>query len=276
MTSPAQSQAPANTGKVPVSCCIRTQNEAARIGEVIAAALRVTDDVVIVDSGSTDDTVAIAEGLGARVFHQPWLGNGGQKRAAEDRALHPWILDLDADEVLTDELIAEIRGLFAKGEPPHSVYELTFITAPPVGEPWYNLRHIMRNKFYDMRVVRAPDHRAWDQFEVPKGVTVGKLKGYVLHYSFRDFAHFSEKMNRSSSSRARESKLKPMWSVALRVIAGPPFYFLKHYLMRGLWKAGLYGFVISGISSHARWQRDIKMYEIHLRARDAGKVRNAG
>lgn len=271
MTPLAPGKASDSAGKAPISCCIRTQNEAVRIREVISAAMQLVDDVVIVDSGSTDDTVAIAESLGARVFHQPWLGSGRQKRAAEDQARHDWILDLDADEVLTDALIAEIRALFSAGEPAQPVYELVFITAPPLGEPWYGFLHIVRNKLYDKRVVRAPDHKAWDQFEVPAGVKVGRLKGFVLHYSFRDFAHFSEKLNRVSTSRARDGKLKPYWMVVLRVIAAPPFYFFKHYVTRGIWRAGVYGFIASAISGHGRWLRDIKMYEIHLRNREARK-----
>lgn len=265
-------KAAVSAGKLPVTCCIRTQNEALRIRKVITAAQQIVDDVVVVDSGSTDDTVAIAESLGARVFHQPWLGGGRQKRAAEDQARYDWILDLDADEVLTPPLIEEIRTLFQAGEPSLPIYELVLITAPPLGKPWYGFLQAIRKRLYDKRVVRAPDHKAWDQFEVPPGVSVGRLKGFVLHYSFRDFTHFIEKMNRASSSRARDGKLKPYWVVVLRVIAAPPFYFMKHYLTRGLWRAGVYGFIVSGLSAQGRWQRDIKMYEVHLRQRAARKA----
>lgn len=249
----------------PVSCYIRTQNEAARIGEVIAAALAVADEVVVVDCGSTDATVAIAEAAGARVLHQPWLGNGGQKRFGEAACRHDWLLDLDADEVLSETLANEIAALFADGAPPCPVYELILITAPPIGRPWFDFLHTPRRKLYDRRVLRMPDHRAWDQLQVPAGVKIGRLKGFILHHSFRDLAHFSEKLNRVSSVRAREAKLKPRWVVIGRVLLAPPVYFLKHYLQRRLWKAGLYGFIIAGLSAHGRWLRDVKMYERHRR-----------
>lgn len=254
----------------PLSCYIRTLNEARRIAEVVTAARAVADEVVIVDSGSTDATVALATQAGARVIHQPWLGNGGQKRAGEEACRHDWLLDLDADEVITPQLAQEITTLFADGEPPRPVYALKMITAPPVGPPWWRFRHIWRNKLYDRRVIRMPDHKAWDQLQIPAGLTVGRLHSGFLHYAWSDLGHFSDKLNRVSGVRARESRMKPMWVLAIRIVLAPPIYFLKHYAVRGLWRAGLYGFAVSGISAHARWLRDVKMYELR-RMRSEGR-----
>ena len=113
---------------------------------------------------------------------------------------------LDADEVVSPALAEEIRTLFADGPPSLPIYELRLVTMPPVGRPWTNSRIAYRRKLYDRRVVRAPDHKAWDQFEVPPAVKVGRLAGDLLHYSFRDLAQLVEKMNRASSARAREGR----------------------------------------------------------------------
>jgi glycosyltransferase involved in cell wall biosynthesis len=137
------------------------------IGQVINAAKAAVSEIVIIDSGSTDATLDIAEKSGARIVKQPWLGNGKQKRAAEDAATYNWVLDLDADEIVSPELAGQIRDLFAAGEPAHPVYQLDMVTVPPIGEPWYSVAVADRKKLYDKRVVRAPDHAAWDQFEVP-------------------------------------------------------------------------------------------------------------
>ena len=190
----------------PVSCYIRTLNEERLLGRVVAAAREVVDEIVIVDSGSKDATVAIAQAAGARVIHQEWLGNGRQKRFAEDQCRNDFVLDLDADEVVSPALAAEIRALFAAGPPPLPIYELKLVTVPPVGKPWTNISVAYRRKLYDRRVVRAPDHKAWDQFEVPPGVEVGRLAGDLLHYSFRDLAQLVEKLNRVSTVRARDGK----------------------------------------------------------------------
>ena len=120
--------------RLPISCYIRTLNEERVIGEVVRAASQMADEVVLIDSGSTDGTLAIAEAEGARVIRQPWLGNGRQKRVGEEAARHDWVLDLDADEVVTPELAAEIRGVFEAG-PRFPMYALTMITVPPFGAP---------------------------------------------------------------------------------------------------------------------------------------------
>jgi glycosyltransferase involved in cell wall biosynthesis len=256
------------TTPLPISCYIRAKNEERLIGEVISAALLVAGEVVVVDSGSTDKTIAIAESLGARVLGAPWLGGGKQKRLGEDACTHDWMLDLDADEIVTPELATEIRALFDNGaEPAHSVYQFTLVTKPPVGAPWWNAAVVTRNRFYDRRKIHARDHSGWDQLEIPPGMSVGKFKAPILHCSFRDLAQLNEKFNRNSSSRANDTKLKPFWYVALRLVLARPFYFFHHYVMRGLWRAGWYGFAVANIAAHGRWLKDAKMLEIHLRTR---------
>jgi glycosyltransferase involved in cell wall biosynthesis len=249
-------------------------NEERLIGRVVAAAREVVDEIVIVDSGSKDATVAIAQAAGARVIHQEWLGNGRQKRFAEDQCRHDFVLDLDADEVVSPALAAEIRALFAAGPPPLPIYELRLVTVPPVGKPWTNISVAYRRKLYDRRVVRAPDHKAWDQFEVPPGVEVGRLAGDLLHYSFRDLAQLVEKLNRASTVRARDGKRSGRVAVAARVLFAWPFYFVKHYLFRGLYRAGIYGIVLAAISAYGRWLRDAKMYERILGDRERSQPRD--
>lgn len=253
-----------NARKVPVSCYVRTLNEQRMIGRMIEGAQSFADEVILVDCGSTDRTIEIAEGMGARVIRQPWLGSGLQKRAGEDACRNNWVLDLDADEIITPELAAEIRQLFAGGEPALKIFELTLVTAPPVGEPWHNIRLDHRNKLYDRRVIRMPDHKAWDQFEVPEGMKVGKLKSALLHYSFRNFEHYVDKLNRVSSRRAADGKKKSLGQIRFRLVFGPSFYFMKAFIMRGLWRAGLYGLVIARLSALSRWLRDAKLYEAAL------------
>lgn len=250
---------------VPLSCYIRTLNEARTITPVVEAALKVAAEVVVVDSLSSDQTAELAERAGARVIKQAWLGYGAQKRFAEDQCRHDWLLSLDADEVLSDTLIDSIKAVLAGGEPPLSVYEIEIVTAPPYGlKPWWKFGRVYRNRLYDRRKIRTPDHAAWDQLDIPPGMGVGKLKGAVLHYTISDIGHFSEKLNKVSGVHARESKLKPLWWVALRVVLAEPFYFFKHYVLRGLWRGGLWGYAVARVSAHGRWLKDAKMLEIHL------------
>ncbi len=248
--------------KPPVSVYIRTLNEARMVGEVIAAAKKLSDDIVIVDSGSSDGTPDIAASAGARVLTNPWPGNGHQKRVGEDACKYDWLLDLDADEIIDEGLIAAIQELFADGgEPARSVYAVKLITVPPVGQPWTDFCLAYRNKFYDRRVWRMPAHPAWDQLALPKATQPQVLAGAILHRSFADFADFVRKLNSVSTARAKYMKPRPLWALRLRIFFAFPIYFIKHYLFRGLFRAGTYGFAVAAQSAHARWLRDVKMYE---------------
>ncbi len=231
------------------------------IADVVAAARRVADDIIVVDSGSSDETVALAAKAGARVIEQPWLGNGRQKRIAEDACKHDWLLDLDADEIVTPELATEIGALFAGGEPAAAIYRIDLALVPPVGRPWLNFGRQKRHKLYDRRVVRQPDHAAWDQFEIPAGAAVGRLRNAIMHHAFDGVAAFQGKLNKHSSVRADTLPLKSAQSLALRIVFGLPFYFAKKYILQQYFRGGVYGFALAFLSAEGRWLKDIKMWE---------------
>jgi len=249
------------TSNPPVSCYIRTLNEERVIERTVRAARALVDEVIVIDSGSTDHTVALAEAAGARVLFQPWLGLGGQKRVGEQACRHDWLLDLDADEVVSLELVDEIRELFKNGEPTVKIYGLKKVTVPPVGTPF---GAAYSNKLYDRRVIRMPNHRAWDQLSVPAGTPTRRLRGALLHHSFRDFANYVEKMNRTSTMMAQDGRTKSKAELWLRIVFATPFYFFKAYFFRGLYRAGLYGFALARMSAYGRWMRDVKLYETVL------------
>ena len=124
-----------NFSEFPISCYIRTLNEERMIGDVISSAKKICSEVVIIDSLSIDKTKSIALSLGASVYEQPWLGWGNQKRVGEERTKNNWVLDIDADELVTDELANEIRMHFKNGEPDCDGFLTPIITVPPFGKP---------------------------------------------------------------------------------------------------------------------------------------------
>lgn len=261
MTVPRPDPAsPPLSPRPPLSCFVRTLNEERNIAACVTAALAVADEVIVVDSGSTDGTKAAAEAAGARVVTQPWLGWGRQKRAAEDLCRHAYVLDIDGDELVSPALAADIRALFAAGTPPRPVYGLRLVTVPYGGETWPRFQSVWRNKLYDRSVIRAPDDADWDQFVPPRGMRIGRLRGELVHRGYRDFAHLTDKLNRTSSGLARPNKGK--LGVALRVLFGWPLYFLRHLLIRGYVRGGVYGIALAAIAAHGRWLRDAKTYEL--------------
>ncbi|MBN2162010.1 MAG: glycosyltransferase family 2 protein [Pontiellaceae bacterium] len=251
---------------IPLSCYIRTKNEAARIGPVVTKVREIGAEVIIVDSGSTDNTREIAREAGAVVIEKPWEGNGFQKRNGEDAASNEWLLDLDADEVLSPELQDEIKNLFYNGAPEPGIYALKLVTVPPVpkGAVWHHASIMWRNKLYHKSVVRMPAHAAWDQFKIPDGVSAKKINAALLHYSFLDIEQQVGKMNRVSTVRANETRLKPKGQLALRILFGFPFYFFKKYIFQQMFREGIYGFACAVVIASNRWLKDVKMYEIHL------------
>ena len=247
--------------KPPISAYIRTLNEERMIADVVRAALCVAREVVIIDSGSVDETVSIARKAGGKIVHHEWLGNGRQKRVAEDNCENHWLLDLDADEIVTPALADEIATLFLNGEPEQKVFQTMLALAPPIGSPWQDFGLQSRHKLYDRRHFRAPDHDAWDQFEIPPGEKVGELKEPIFHYAFRNFAQLIGKLNRNSSVRATKIEPKSSPYLVVRILFGLPFYFFKKYLLQQYFRGGVYGFAIALMSAQGRWFRDVKSWE---------------
>lgn len=250
---------------LPISCYIRTLNEERRIGEVLDSLAGLVSEVILVDSGSTDRTLEIAEEKGARVISQKWLGNGKQKRIGEDACAHHWVLDLDADEVISSELAEEIRELFReKDTPRESVFGIKVATVSPLdGRVWEFAAADFRDKLYDLREFRAPNSAVWSNLEVPDTLKVVHLNGLIHHYSFPDVESLMFKTNRMSAMRGREKKLKSYWFVVLRLWFGFPFYFLRGLFIRGMWRYGLYCWIVAATVAFSRWLTDVKMYEIH-------------
>lgn len=262
-------------GSLPITAYVRTMNEASRIEAVVRRAKESCSEVLVVDSGSTDNTVALAEAAGARVIVQPWLGNGRQKRVAEAEAAHDWLLDLDADELIDGDLASALRELFASSEPEPGAYRIRLTTVPPYpkGVVWNAVRPDWRAKLYHRHAFQMPDHEAWDQLDIPAGTKVGKLSGRLLHYAFLDIGHQVTKMNRVSGVRAHLGNPKGPASLRLRILFGFPMYFFKKYIQHRYWTAGVYGFAVAAVIASNRWLRDVKMYEIYLREQGVNDIR---
>lgn len=249
------------SGQIPVSCYIRTCNEARTITRVVEAALQVVSEVIVIDSGSTDETVTLARAAGARVVTQSWLGNGMQKRAAEEYCQHDWLLDLDADEVVSLELADELRQLFASGLTAETVYQLPLTTVDPGGRIWHDCGVYLRAKLYNKTVIRMPAHLAWDQLQLTDEIAVVNLKSPLLHYAFFDVSHLIRKQDSAMTRRITGMGRKSRFSLLLRIYFALPFYFLKYFLLRSHWKVGAYGMAFSLICAFSRWGRDMKLYE---------------
>ena len=252
-----------NNSTMPVSCYVRTLNEEKRISETVRAAMKVADEVVVVDSGSTDSTVQLAIAEGARVVEQSWLGYGHQKRVGENACRHDWLLDIDADEVISEELAEEIRGLFSGNGPSADIYELSLAALDPAGRIWRT--RVPRTKLYNRQKIRIPAHGAWDQLRIPSSLAVKRLKGALYHYSFDDMGQLALKMAKANILQVPFMKSRKRIYSSIKVYCGLPVYFFIRYFMRGWWREGSYGFMAAVGVSYAHWCRHAMLHEAHLR-----------
>jgi len=241
-----------------LSCCIIADNEGDRIERCIVAVRDIVDEIVVVDSGSTDDTVAKAEALGAKVFYNAWDGYGPQKRFAEDRAACDWILNLDADEVVTPELAREIAALMRAPAGLLPAYRFRQVTVyPGYDKPrlWADFHNYVR--LYDRRRVRFRESRVHDTVDT-KDFPVGQLRGVALHYSWRSLNHVRTKLESYTDLQAKELK-KPRWYVLARLPFEYPILFFRYYIMRRNCTGGLTGLRITHEIARARWRRLLKI-----------------
>ncbi|WP_082767073.1 glycosyltransferase family 2 protein [Bosea sp. PAMC 26642] len=261
----------------PLSIFIIARDEADRIGRTIAAVSSLSDDIVVVDSGSTDDTQAIAEGAGARVIFNPWPGYGQQKRFAEDQCRHDWLLNIDADEVVPPGLVAEIAALFAQGEPGADAYKMRIAEIFP-GEAAphrfaYALPPVRLYRRDKGRYSPSPVH---DRVELVPGACIGRLKGTVHHYSVRSLGEQIDKLNAYSDAQADDLDKRGLSLSVFRLVAEFPANFLKAYIGRRHALRGVYGFMTAMNYAFYRYLRVAKHWERRLSRGNAVKPPDRG
>lgn len=247
--------------RIPVSAYIRTLNAERCLRNVLQGIVDLVDEILIVDSGSTDQTRSIAKEFGAKIIDQPWLGWGHQKRVGEDAARNDWLLDIDADEVVTPELARNIRQLFRSGAPSCPVYLIRHTQVFPSGRVYRHAGVRYRAKLYDRRAIRIPAHTAWDQFKVPRHLKARKLPGPLLHYGFSDMGSLVRKQESALNRLLQDIPKTDKRTISLKIFTIFPIMFLKKYFQQGLWRAGVEGFSYSMVSAFGAWLKHVKLYE---------------
>jgi glycosyltransferase involved in cell wall biosynthesis len=252
-----------------LSVTIITWNEAADIGAALES-VAWADEILVVDSGSTDETVAIARRHTPRVIVREWPGYIAQKNYAASLASHDWILSLDADERVTPDLAREIRDTMA-GRPANAAYRAPRVT-------WHLGRWIRTTDWYPDYQTRLYDRRLaeWTGRYVHEAVTVrgatGQLRGEVQHFAYRDIADHLETMDRYTTYAARQMFEDGRRAGLLQLAGHPPLAFLRNYLVHGGIRDGAAGFIISAMNAYYVFLKFAKLWELQSAARD-GRLR---
>jgi glycosyltransferase involved in cell wall biosynthesis len=242
-----------------ITATIITLNESAHIAAALES-VRWADEIVVVDAESTDDTVAIARRYTDKIFVRPWPGYVAQKNFAADQASHQWVFSLDADERVTLELADEIRRLL-DGEPSAAGYRIPRVT-------FHCGRWIRSTDWYPDHQLRLYDRRRarWAGRHVHESVRaagdVGRLRGEIQHYAYRDIAHHLQTMDRYTSLAARqmfEDGCRARW---VDILITPRLTFFRNYILRGGFRDGTAGLIVSAMNAYYVGVKFAKLWEL--------------
>jgi glycosyltransferase involved in cell wall biosynthesis len=244
---------------VKLTVTVITYNEAAHIAAALDS-VSWADEIIVVDSGSTDGTVEIARQRACRVIERGWPGYSDQKNFAADNASHEWVLSMDADERVTPALAKEIRGLLDRG-PRLKGYRIKRVSHY-LGQwirstdwcPDYQLR------LYDRRSGRWNGLRIHESFQLNEGAP-GVLSGELEHYAYRNISHHLQKID------AYTTLIAEQWAgegrrTSLTAIAFHPWYaFVRNYIIRRGFSDGTAGFIVSLLNSYYVFLKLAKLWE---------------
>lgn len=231
-----------------LSVIITTFNEEANIARCLDSVIALADDILIVDSFSTDETLKIARSYPVRIEQRQYQGPADQKNWAIPQAAHEWILLLDADEVATPALCQEI-GALLQGDLPiqEDVYWIgrdNFFLGQQVRFSGWQGDQVVR--FFHRDQGRYDDVQVHEEI-VTEGLRVGRLQGRLQHFTFRNLEHYLDKTRRYARWSAQDHAVKTPKVGYYHLLLKPLFRFFKHFVIQQGFRDGKVGFIISVI-----------------------------
>jgi len=260
---------------VKISACIITFNEEKNIAAAIES-VAWADEILLIDSSSTDRTREIAESHGAKIIIQKWLGFAKQKQFAVDKAEHDWVLSLDADERISSKLQDELQHLkLMSGKDLADGYKLPrlsfYMNRPIRHGSWYpdwQLRFFNRTKGAWKNVL------IHESFQMETGARIEKLAGDILHYSIENAAHHHKIIGeRYAPLAARQMFERGRQTTALKIMIAGLTTFLQTYILKLGFLDGLPGFCIARFAAHHAFLKHLFLWE--MQQTGEGRMRNA-
>lgn len=246
---------------IKLSAYIVTLNEEARLPRTLEAVKQVADEIIVVDSGSTDKTEEIAKKYGCKFMFHKWKNISSQKRFAQEQCENDYLIRLDADEVLSPKLIEEIKEI--KKNPEYQLYVIKHRDMYPGDtKPKLFADGDESIRIYDRRIATMPDDLTHDRVVVLKeGIKSKKLEGLIYHYSYLNLYQFWYKLNMYTDELVKTAVAQGKTYSRFRLVIEMPYQFIRYYFFRMKFIQGLYGFIISVSLAYFRFLRIAKWFE---------------
>ena len=236
-----------------------TYNEADHIAAALDS-VAWADEVIVVDSGSTDGTAEVARAKATRVIVRDWPGYSAQKNFAADQASNDWVLSMDADERVTPALAEEIRQVLS-GEPASRGYRIRRVSHY-LGQ-WIRTTdwsHDYQLRLYDRRAGRWNGLRIHESFRLTQGQP-SKLRGVMEHYAYRDISHHLQKIDAYTTLIAEQWMEEGRRATPVHIAVHPVLAFLRNYVMRAGVLEGAAGLIVSLLNSYYVFLKFAKLWE---------------
>jgi len=231
-----------------LSACIIAMDEADRI-EACLLSLDFCDEIIVVDSHSSDETRALASAMGARVIERDWPGHVAQKEYAIRQASHDWVLCVDADERVSESLRKELRALQANGFQGHSGWRMPRLCS-------YLGRWISHGNWYPDRQLRLFDRRQghWGGHDphdkVELNGSFGELAGDLIHHPYRHFADHLSTIDKYTSTMARGLYDRGKRASLAQIVINPSWKFFRFYILKRSFLDGWRGLLLAYLAAH--------------------------
>jgi glycosyltransferase involved in cell wall biosynthesis len=253
--------------KIKVSTCIITLNEEDHIREACES-VSWADEIVVVDSGSTDHTREIAAECGAQVFENAWPGFAAQREFATSRATHEWIFSLDADERVSEELRAAIISLFSKADTEladaYRISRRAFYMGRWIrGGGWYPDRQL---RLYRKSKGRWQGTHIHEAVKMDPDARLEALQGDLLHYTVRSAAEHHRLIGeRYAPLGARQMLEQGRRTSPLKIATIGPATFIRNFILKGGFRDGVAGLSIASFAAHHAFLKHLQLWELQNR-----------
>ncbi len=223
--------------------------------------VRWADELMVVDSGSTDDSVAIAREYTDRVLEHEYVNSATQKNWAIPQAAHEWVMIIDCDERATPELQAEIKALLT-GQPDQDgyvIYRRNWFFGRPIRFCGWESDDVLR--LFKRDQGRYEDKHVHANVVIASG-RVGHLRGQLHHHTYRSFDQYLEKFGRYTTWSALDARARGERASAWNLLARPLFRFFRQYVLRQGFRDGLAGLILCGLAAFNVFMRYAKLWII--------------